>query len=430
MSKCHGLNRRTFFSSIAATSLGATFLTSNTSIAADDNAKSKSLDGVVASFPLLQNVSETSATISWALNVPATGWVEWGTTPKLGKRAHNSEFGLNPYDHEFLSARITGLSPNTKYYYRTATSSFTYKTAYNKEISEPHYSDVYSFETVGPNVDSVSFAVMNDTHNNRPTIQELIKRFDELHPDFVFWNGDLCSDYMDSERVKSSIANPNDRPYAAERPIVFVPGNHDRRGQWVRNLKKCLTTWVQDDPNFYELGYNSAFRKGPIAFITLDTGEDKPDWHPAWSQMANYEPYRELQAAWLAKVLEQPSIKTAPFIIAFCHIPLYDDNPKANPGNILDKWASFQWSARQMWGPLFDKYGVQLLVAAHQHRFSFAEPSEDRSWAQIVGGGPELNNAYCIHGEANNSELKLTCEKIIDKSTVGVWSFKPRTFNE
>lgn len=427
MSNCHGFSRRAFFGSVTTAGLGGAALLASSSVGnAQDAAPQDEVKKYMASYPLLQNVSDTSASVAWALNVPATGWVEWGTTPELGKFARNSLFGLNPYETDFLSARLTGLAPNTKYYYRVATCAFAYKTAYDKDVSEPQYSDVYSFETTGPKGDSVSFGVMNDTHNTLPTIQAHLARFEEFKPDFIFWNGDLCSDYMKAETPKRNIANPNDKPYASERPLVYVPGNHDRRGMWVRHLKDCLTTWQQDDPKFYELGYNYAFRKGPAAFVILDTGEDKPDWHPAWSQMANYEPYRELQTAWLAKVLTRPDIASAPYIIAFCHIPLYDKDPKANPGNILDMYASFQWPCCQMWGPLFEKHGVQLLVAAHQHRFSYAEPTADRSWAQIVGGGPEMKHACTIFGEANKDELKLSCQKLEDKSVLGEWSFKPR----
>ncbi len=431
MGNCEGFNRRAFLGSVAVGVGSSAILTSNAQGQENKgqenaSAKPEQTQQFVASYPILQNVTETSASIAWALNTPSTGWVEWGTTPALGKIARNSEFGLNPFEEDFLSARISGLAPNTKYYYRTATAAFSYRTAYDKSATEPQYSDVYSFTTCGPNAKSGSFFVMNDTHNTIPTIREHVKLADELKPDFILWNGDLCSFYMDAQHIKENIANPTNSPYAAERPIIFVPGNHDRRGSWARNLKKCLTTWEQDDPKFYSLGYNYAFRQGPIAAILLDTGEDKPDWHPAWSEMANYEPYRELQTAWLMKALERPEIKSAPYIVAFCHIPLYDKNPKANPGNILDRWASFQWPCCQMWSPLFEKYGVQLAVAAHQHRFSYAEPTKDRSWAQIVGGGPEMANACSIYCYADENEMKLTCTKLDDKSELGSWTYKPR----
>ena len=428
MNDRQGYNRRAFLGSVATAGFGgAALLATNSSARADEeSSEQKTPEKFMASYPLLQNVSETSASISWAVNCPSTGWVEWGSTPELGKVARNSEFGLNPYDPDFLSARLTGLAPNTRYYYRVATCSFTYRTAYDKTASDPQYSEVYSFETVGSKGDSVKFAVMNDTHETLPTIRGHLERMEQFGADFIFWNGDLCNDYMNPEKIKVNIANPNDKPYASEHPLVYVPGNHDRRGQWARNIKKCLTTWRHDDPEFFDLGYNYAFRKGPLGVILLDTGEDKPDWHPAWSQMANYEPYRELQTAWLARALERPEIKSAPYLVAFCHIPLYDKNDKANPGNILKDWAFIHWPARQMWGPLFEKHGVQLLVSAHLHRFGYDEATPDRPWAQIVGGGPALKGACTILAEANKDELKVSCEKLEDHSLLGSWTFKPR----
>lgn len=402
-----GFDRRSFFGSLAAAGLTGSVLASGVdAFAQNDEKTAEKPEKIAASFPLLQNVAETSASVAWSLNRPATGWVEWGTTPDLGKFARNSEFGLNPYEVDFLSARLEGLAPNTKYYYRTATCAFDYVDAYNKSVSAPEYSAVYSFETVGPAPEKVEFGVMNDTHNVLPTIRKLLERFDERKPDLLFWNGDVCSDYMSSDVVKKSVANPNDKPYAAERPLVFVPGNHDRRGKWARDLKKCFTTWKHDDARFADLGYNYAFRQGPLAAVVLDTGEDKPDWHPAWSSMANYEPYRERQAAWLEAALARPEIASAPFIVAFCHIPLYDADPKANPGNILDMYASYQWTCQKLWGPILRRHGVQLLIAAHQHCFSYAEPTAERGWAQIVGGGPELASATCIFATVTKEDRK------------------------
>ena len=428
MNNNEGLNRRTFFGSVAAAGLGgAAFLTADAR--ADDNpTQASETDKFAASYPVLQNVTENSASVAWALNVPSTGWVEWGPTPDLGKIARNSEFGLNPFEADFLSARITGLAPNTTYYYRTATCSFVYKTAYDKTASEPQYSDVYSFTTCGANADEASFYIMNDTHNRINTIQAHLKNAEELNSDFILWNGDLCDFYMGADYIKKFLANPNDKPYAAERPVVFSLGNHDRRGSWARNLKKFLTTWEHDDPKFYSLGFNYAFRRGPLAVITLDTGEDKPDWHPAWSEMANYEPYRELQTAWLAKVLERPEIKSAPYLVAACHIPLYSSYDKANPGNILDQFATIQWPCAQQWGPLFEKYGVQLLIAAHLHAFGYDAPNESRSWAQVVGGGPDYEkNATKMFVKADAEKMTLTCAKLADNTELGTWTFKPRS---
>ena len=443
-------SRRSFLSRFAATgALGAVLLEEEASRAIDElppgvvpsnprellyptpEPNSKVFDpksGVfAASYPILQNVDETSASVVWSLNVPSTGWVEWGPTPSLGKVARNSEFGLNPYETDFLSARITGLTPNTTYYYRTATCSFVYQSAYDKTCSEPQYSDVYAFKTAGQNVDSVSFAVMNDTHNVIETVQKLLTRFDELNPDMIFWNGDLCHRYPSSLIVKTSIANPCDVPYAAQRPLILARGNHDRWGPFAHKFTQIFKPWPQKDPRFRSLGYNVALRYGPMAFVTLDTAEIREDSHAKFQGISSAEPYRKLQAAWLDQALQLPEIASAPFLIAFCHIPLYDHAAKEGEGLIPEvKWPVFHALSAKYWGPLLDKHGVQLVISAHRHKFAYSPADETRPWAQLLGGGPLVGNATCIHARADRNQLVVTCEKIEDNSQLGQWTFKPR----
>ena len=380
----------------------------------------------VASYPMLQNVSENSATVAWALNVPSTGWVEWGTTPSLGKIARNSEFGLNPYESNFLSARLTGLLPNTKYYYRTVTCSFNYRSAYDKSISAPQYSEIYSFTTVGPNVDKVSFAVMNDTHNQVNTVAKHCQRHKELNADVVFWNGDVCHRYFFPLIAKTAIANPCDIPYAAERPIVFIPGNHDKWGPYAHSLKECLTPWKQNSSQFYSLGYNAAFRLGPIAMVTLDTGDPKPDSTKKHQGIASFEPYRELQASWLEYVLSRPEIGGAPYLITFCHVPLFNPFDDDKEPTLPLKWKAYEPNSAKLWAPILEKHNITLMISAHLHRFAYSEKTDVRPWPQLLGGGPLMTNATCIHAEADSNSLTVYSEKLEDQSVQGVWTFKPR----
>ena len=387
---------------------------------------SKESGSFAASYPLLQNVSETSASISWALNTPSTGWVEWGRTPALGKIARHSEFGLNPYEENFLSAQIFGLEANTEYFYRTATCSFSYQTAYQKTISEPQYSEIFSFKTMGANRDHGSFAVMNDTHNQIEIVRAHCKRHNELNPDVVVWNGDLCHRYFFPLIAKTAIANPCDEPFAARRPLLFVPGNHDKRGPYAHALKECLTPWRQPDPNFRTLGYNAAFRNGPIAMITLDTGETGPDSEEE-SGIYDFEPYRALQTAWLEKTLSRPDIASAPYIVVFCHVPIFNTNGKKDtPPTPPLKWSAYSNLCAPFWGPVFEKHRITLLVAAHIHRFTYFEATPERPWPQITGGGPLPANAAGIHAEADNERLIVTAERIEDGSVLGSWSYRPR----
>ena len=146
---------------------------------------------------------------------------------------------------------------------------------------------------------------------------------------------------------------------------------------------------------YMALGRNFVQRIGDIALVGLDTGEDKQDTNPRMGGIFRMTKYRELQTRWLAEAIETPTVKTAKFKVAFCHIPLFDPNPKENPGDVLPDdddprykhpWAAWQRTCANMWGPLFAKAGVQLVCTGHQHRYRYDAPSAERPWTHIVGG--------------------------------------------
>lgn len=65
-----------------------------------------------------------------------------------------------------------------------------------------------------------------------------------------------------------------------------------------------------------------AFRNGPVAFISLHTGDDKPDDHPSFSRRVALEGLRREQTDWLKAITLDPVIRDAPYKVLFCHIPL------------------------------------------------------------------------------------------------------------
>jgi predicted MPP superfamily phosphohydrolase len=417
-------NRRSFLSLLGISSAG---LLVGDHLSAQET-KVPDSPPLVDSPPVLQCPSETSITVVWAVGTPATGWVEWGTErEKLDQAAHGEKTGLLPYHERFLQIRLTGLKPNTKYFYRTATASFQYVNAYKFERGEPVYSEIYSFTTSGSNKENGSFSVINDTHENQKTLKLLTDRLAELGSDYTVWNGDLVNSVENADMVVKSILHPAQAAFATEHPLLFVPGNHDYRGNWARNLELALPRWTLTDLQDQETTRNFVVRTGSLALIGLDTGEDKPDRHPAWAGLAKFEPYRIAQRNWLERALNQPEVASAPFIVAFCHIPIFDSNPNANGGDVLEKWASFQRQAGQLWGPLLTKHGVQLVVCAHMHRFRFDAATPDRTWAQVVGGGHgEKSQVTVIHGKINAGKLEVVVDELNSGKELGRWTFEKR----
>jgi hypothetical protein len=126
--------------------------------------------------------------------------------------------------------------------------------------------------------------------------------------------------------------------------------------------------------------------------------------------------------------LNKPEIASAPFIVAFCHIPLFDSRPDANGGDVLEKWASFQRQSANLWGPLLTKHGVQLVVCAHMHRYRFDPATSERTWAQVVGGGHgDKEQVTVIHGHTKAGKLEVVVDELRSGIELGRWTFEKRT---
>ena len=163
-------------------------------------------------------------------------------------------------------------------------------------------------------------------------------------------------------------------------------------------------------------------------------------------------PYRQAQVAWLKDALQREEIRTAPFLVAICHIPLFDDNPDHNPGDVAPDdtdprystdYAMWQRTCARLWGSLLEAAGCQLVITAHQHRFRYDAPGLDcdgnrRSWAQIVGGGPEMGSddddsrkdpgrfPTVIEGDVRRGRLQITVHNLLSGQVQDRYSFKPR----
>ncbi|MDD2601216.1 MAG: metallophosphoesterase [Kiritimatiellae bacterium] len=427
------LQRRSFLKGSVLATLAATTRAVAADSPAPKSGRSAAFPAPVCTPPSLQIPAPTSMGVVWGVTAHATGFVDLSSHPDLAdaQRFFAGDGGLKALDDVALGVRLTGLKPDSLYYYRTGTVPIDFKGAYKILPAEPVLSEIHSFRTPGKASPS-SFAVINDTHENHPTCALLAAKIETLEPAVTVWNGDLCNSFDQMPRMAQVVLYPGKSNLAVNRPILFTPGNHDYRGVVARELPRVLLTREPTEraSAYWTLGWNFAYRQGQIAMIGLDTGEDKPDWHTAWGQLAQFTPYRELQARWLADALEQPEIKNAPYIVAFCHIPLFDDSPTANPGDKAEDYASWQGHCHDLWAPLFEQHGVQLVVTAHKHRFRYDAPSAKRSWAHVVGGSgcdlPPKGQLTVLQGKVTGDRLQLIAHNLTTGATLGDYSFKPR----
>lgn len=351
--------------------------------------------------PCLQAPGETTMGVSWAVSGLSKGVVEYADNPEFrdAKTAKGGGYGLVPIDVSALQVRLTGLRPSTKYWYRTVTTPFTdYANIYDAKLGEPVVSPVHSFTTPGVGA-AGHFCMITDTHAQWESYQMIARKLKELAPSAVVWNGDATNTTQKKATAVEIFLNPpiDDRDWSADVPTFFESGNHDFRGSWISKKEEVV---FPRDPSErrgdqWDLKWNFAVRLGDIAMVGLDTGEDKPDAHPKWFGLASFEPYRRAQTAWLEEQFARPEIASARFKVVFCHIPLFAEEgspayPHDGVGIDPEDYAHWSRECAELWGPVLDRAGVQLVVCGHQHCFRFDEPTASRRWAQVVGGGPEL----------------------------------------
>lgn len=401
---------------------------------------------LIDTAPALQNYAETSIGIAFGVTDMANGFVTYGLKPDLsdGITVKCGGYRVTRIDDKVMQVRLTGLKPNTTYYYRIGADRISYQGGYRMKVLGTEVDEkIYSFTTAGKKAKS-HFCVMNDTHINWGSFGPTIDKIVELNPSCAIWNGDALNNDESMDVLKSVFLAPKiaKSDYASTLPLLLAPGNHEDRGFETRTLENI---WMFRQPEErssrdWDLGRNFAVRMGDIALIGLDTAEDKLDTNTKLAGLFTSEPYRVAQTAWLEDALRQPEIASAPYLIAFCHIPLFDSNPKSNPGDLYPNdvhpdyhsdYAAWQRTCSKMWSPLLNKAKCQLVVTAHEHIYRYDAPDADRKWAQIVGGGPSMKGTpgvfpTVVEGKVEDGQLLVRVHNIYSGKVEAEYTFKPR----
>lgn len=402
---------------------------------------------LLMSAPMLQNYAETSMGIAFAVSDMANGYVVYGEQPDLSdsRKVMCGGFRTTEISDRVIQVRLTGLKPSTTYYYRIGADRIQYKSGYNMRIvGNEEDEHIYHFTTAGP-ASRAHFCVINDTHAKWDAFAPSIDKIVQLSPSCVVWNGDASNVEETIEAQMRIFLTPNiaRKDYATEIPYLFCPGNHDLRGMANRHLERV---WMYRQPEErssrdWDLGRNFAVRMGDVAMIGLDTGEDKLDTNPLFAGLFNSSAYREAQTLWLKDALCQPEIANAPYLVAFCHIPLFDRNGKHNPGDVApaDKssqyntdYALWQRTCAKLWIPLLKAAHCQLIITGHQHFYRYNAATKSRPWAQIIGGGPYMDSTQkgkfptVIEGEVKDDKLHITVHNILSGKIQQTMTFARR----
>ena len=338
--------------------------------------------------PWIPEVSETSFTVNWETldsQLVRVEVIKDGTADTLS--FFRTRYGRSLVGNSH-SVKVTDLEPGTRYMYRICgikvlDESQPYQLVYEKEEKKGEW---HSVVTLDGNAPVCRFSMVNDIHGDKELFTELFRGLSPQDMDFMLLNGDIVSYMTSIETVKDQIISPAE-DLLHEVPMLYARGNHEGRGQDFWRFEEVSPS--RDGKAWY------AFRQGPVAFVVIDCGEDKPDGHPAYCGNAHFDQYRAEEAEWLRSVTKEKWFRTAPYKVCVSHIPMSLEE---------DSWYT-QKQLHDIMLPILNKAGVDLMLSAHFHRHVFVPEGKCGNKFPIVVNDCDERLDFVCGGKSANLKI-------------------------
>jgi hypothetical protein len=197
--------------------------------------------------------------------------------------------------------------------------------------------------------------------NSTPATKDIVTGIETVAPLFHLLNGDLCYANLDVDRVRTwNNFFTNNTRSARFRPWMPAAGNHEiEKANGPIGLGAYQTYFAlpsrETDEELANLWY--AFTAGSVRVIVVqnddnclqDGGDVYVNGYSGGRQLAFLE--RELRAARASRDID--------WVVVAMHQVMISSSD-ANGADL---------GLRQKYGPLFDKYGVDLVVCGHEHNY-------------------------------------------------------------
>ena len=350
--------------------------------------------------PYLQNLSENEVTVVWTTDKPCKSWVEFSKKEdgksfysQLPRKAYASQDGLCCVD-TLHRVTVTGLEKNTTYFYRVLSQEvkelLPYRPVLGNIVSTDIWKKPLTFTTLDGRQETLSMVMINDIHGKNDLQKKLLEMAPPQNVDMVVFCGDMCNYINKQSDIFTGFLDTSVGLFASSKPFVYVRGNHETRGAYARNFSRYLTG---PEGKFYY-----AFTYGPIRFIVLDSGEDKPDTDVEYSGLVDFDNYILEQKEWLARELESPEFRAASFRVVLSHIPFGKGS-----------WYGSERLRKQLL-PLLESVRIDLMLSGHNHTFGFMDKGKVTAFPIIVNSN---NSVLTMFG--SKDLLKVQVKQIDGK---------------
>lgn len=225
------------------------------------------------------------------------------------------------------TAKLRDLDSGTKYNYRLG----------NKLSG---WTDPFSFHTAPRDVKSFSYIWFGDTHHS-PVFGNMLQKTFERHPGISFYQiaGDLVSTGLHRDDWDKLFGYSG--KVFGYKPVMTIPGNHDSQdglGAW---MYKEMFSYPENGPAGIPSEMTYSYEYGNALFLMIDATQPL-----------------EAQTEWIESRL---SGTKAVWKFVMFHFPPY---------NFVEPYPEIIAE----WGPLFDKYHVDMVMGGHMHYYLRTKP--------------------------------------------------------
>ena len=326
---------------------------------------------VMTRIPYLQSPGQTSMTVCWHDSIQTGTKVEYGTDSLklLQEKTGTSEIVSLPY--RWHSAKLTGLTANTRYFYKVGSGNERSETYSFKTLPEAGYQG------------KLRFVLLSDTHATDTTMAGKIIRAAkakitslygsdiENHLNGIFHSGDIVVSGNSPHQYTKQYFMPMSS-LSPHLPTMVVAGNHEGESPFFyRYLKMDELAAYPQLTSLNEKIWQ--LRIGNSLFLGLNTNI--------------INEFGTTQANWLDTKLKETELDASiDFVFLFMHHPPYSE--LWNVVNTFDAGANY---VRDKLIPIIRKYTkVQQLTYGHTHGFergTVLSEKPDGDFRIVCGGG-------------------------------------------
>ena len=285
---------------------------------------------LMVKLPYVLHTGANEATVLWETNRPVSADITYGPP------GNEEQFTVAASANGCLrQITLTGLAPDTQYVYRVKAEG---RTRGGGEFHTQALSD-----------EPFVVGFIGDTKTYPERFKDFAGMLLRRRPNFVVHLGDIVNRATRLDEWDEFYFKPGEA-LLGRVPTYVAAGNHDQHPDrhWFNTYLPYPGTGRERDDRGESAYY--AFTYGNAAFAILD------NYFPLTPDSAQY--------TWLEETLRSPEFQDALWRIVCCHEPPY--------GIGRGHWLPGNAAVRDHVLPLCRDYGVQLLVAGHEHTYKRA----------------------------------------------------------